>query len=68
MAHNVPFIQAVDWTFGSPDLSPLDYELWNILELNACRKHHPNLELLKRNIIGEAAIIPLEMIGKSIAR
>ncbi len=36
-------------------LNPLDYELWGILEQNACQKYRPNLELFKRSIIEEVA-------------
>ncbi len=44
-----------DWTPGSPDLNPLDYELWDILGQNTCQKRHPNLKSLKRSFIEEAA-------------
>ncbi len=38
LANNVPaFMQTEDWTSGSPDLNILNYELWNILEQNACQ-------------------------------
>ncbi len=40
-----------DWTSSHPELNPLNFELWNILEQNARRKLYPNLELLKRSII-----------------
>jgi len=36
-AGNVPaFISAEDWPLGSPDLNPLDYKLWAVLEDMAC--------------------------------
>ncbi len=58
-----------DWTSGSPDLNPLDYELWNILlEQDAHRKCHPNLESFRQIIIEEVPKIPLEIIHKSIAK
>ncbi len=41
------FIRVEDWTSDNPDLNPLDYKLWNILEQDACQKRHPNLESLK---------------------
>jgi len=47
-AGNVPaFISAGDWPSGSPDLNPLDYKLWAVLEDMARRKHHNNLDSLK---------------------
>jgi len=30
------FISAEDWPSGSPDLNPLDYKLWAVLEDMAC--------------------------------
>ena len=40
--HVSAFISAEDWPSGSPDLNPLDYKLWAVLEDMACRKHHNN--------------------------
>jgi len=34
---NLPeFIAVLDWPSGSPNLNPLDYRLWSILEEKAC--------------------------------
>jgi hypothetical protein len=47
-AGNVPaFIGAEDWPSGSPDLNPLDYKQWAVLEDMACRKRYSNLDSLK---------------------
>ena len=49
-AGNVPaFISAEYWPSGSPDLNPLDYKLWAVLEDVACRKRHNNVDSLKRS-------------------
>ena len=61
------FISAEDWPSGSPDLSPLDYKLWAVLEDMACRKHHNNLDRLKRSLMKAAADIPLETMRAVIA-
>jgi len=53
-------ISAEDWPSGSPDLNPLGYKLWAVLEDMACRKHHNNLNSLKRSLVKAAAEIPLE--------
>uniref|UniRef100_A0A914DP55 Transposase n=1 Tax=Acrobeloides nanus TaxID=290746 RepID=A0A914DP55_9BILA len=37
-----------EWPPNSPDLNPLDYAIWSILEEKACAKPHPNVESLKR--------------------
>jgi len=34
------FVTAEDWPSGSPDLNPLDYKLWAVLEDMVCRKCH----------------------------
>jgi hypothetical protein len=31
-----------EWPPNSPDLNPLDYSVWSILEEKACAKPHPN--------------------------
>jgi len=60
---NVPaFISAEDWPSGSPDLNPLDYTLWAVLQDMACRKRHNNLDSLKRSLVKAAAEIPLETV------
>jgi hypothetical protein len=60
---NVPdFIRSSDWPSASPDLNPLDYCLWNILEEKACSKSHRNIESLKADLIKAAASIPIEVV------
>ncbi|CAH1968545.1 unnamed protein product [Acanthoscelides obtectus] len=60
---NVPeFIAAEDWPSGSPDLNPLDYKLWDLLEQLACSKAHRNIKSLKADLIRSAAAIPLEAV------
>ena len=55
-----------DWPSASPDLNPLDYKLWAVLEDMACRKRH-NLDSLKRSLENAAAEIPLETARAAIA-
>ena len=61
------FISAEDWPSGSPDLNPLDYKLWAVLEDMACQKRHNNLDSLKRYLVKAAAVIPLETVSAAIA-
>lgn len=37
-----------EWPPTLPDLSPLDYSVWSVLEETACAKPHSNVESLKR--------------------
>lgn len=64
---NIPgFIRAEDWPSGSPDLNPLDYQLWSELERMGCQVRHRNLESLKKALISAAASIPIETIRAAI--
>jgi hypothetical protein len=66
-AGKVPiFISAECWLSGSPDLKPLDYKLWVVLEDMACRKRHNDLGSLKRSLLKAAAEIPLETVLAAI--
>jgi len=65
--HILAFISAKDWPSGSPDINPLDYKLWDVLEDMACRKHHNNLDSLKRSLVKAAAEILLEKVRAVIA-
>ncbi|KAK6041369.1 hypothetical protein COOONC_21127 [Cooperia oncophora] len=47
------FISAEEWPASSPDLNPLDYNLWSYLESKACATPHPNLVYLKAALIRE---------------
>jgi hypothetical protein len=57
---NLLALNATNWPLGSPDLNPLGCNLRTVLKDTACRKHHNNLESLKRSLIKAAAEIPLE--------
>ena len=53
---------AENWPSGSPDLNPLDCKPWTPSKDMSYRKHHNNLESLKRSNVKAAAEIPLEMV------
>ena len=42
------FISRDEWPSNSPDLNPMNYSVWSILEEKACAKPHYNFESLKR--------------------
>jgi len=65
--HIPAFISAEDCPSGSPDLNPLDYKLWPVLEDMACQKRC-NLDSLKRSVVKAAAEIPLETVCAVIAQ
>ncbi|XP_070141635.1 uncharacterized protein [Drosophila kikkawai] len=43
------FITSSEWLPYSPDLNPMDYSVWSILESRACAKCHISLEALKKS-------------------
>ena len=61
------FISKEDWPARSPDLNPLDYSIWSILENKACSSPHPNLETLKAKLLKEWAAIPQETLRAACA-
>jgi len=48
--HFPGFIRASEWPPYSPDLNPMDYSVWSILEARACAKPHKSLESLRRSL------------------
>lgn len=48
---NVPkFIPWTSWPSSSPDLNPLDYSVWGILQARACAKTHTSIDALKADL------------------
>src|SRR5262249_35098203 len=47
------FITSEEWPPYSPDLNPMDYSVWSILEARACAKRHKSLESLKQSLSRE---------------
>ena len=55
-----------EWPPNSPDLNPLDYSVWSILEEKACAKPNPNVESLKRALKKAWNEITLETLIKIV--
>uniref|UniRef100_A0A183CKH9 DDE_3 domain-containing protein n=1 Tax=Globodera pallida TaxID=36090 RepID=A0A183CKH9_GLOPA len=51
--HFPGFIPAEEWPPYSPDLNPMDYSGWSILEARACATPHKNLESLRQALLRE---------------
>lgn len=47
------FITAQEWPPYSPDLNPMDYSVWAILEARACATPHKNLDSLRHSLLRE---------------
>ena len=48
--HFPDFIASSEWLPYSPDLNPMDYSVWSILEARACATRHISLESLKQSL------------------
>jgi ''Paired box'' domain. len=48
--HFPDFIASSEWPPYSPDLNPMDYSVWSILEARACATRHKSLESLKQSL------------------
>ena len=55
------------WPARSPDLNPLDFSIWSILETKACSSPHPTVEALKEKLVKEWTAIPQEKIRAACA-
>lgn len=60
-AHFPDFITSREWPPYSPDLNPMDYSVWSILETRACATPHSSLDSLREALLLEwARITPKE--------
>lgn len=55
-------ITSAEWPPYSPDLNPLDYSVWSVLEAKACAKPHNSLEELKRSLQAAWDELDVEML------
>jgi hypothetical protein len=60
------FLSKEEWPPSSPDLNPLDFFLWSILETNACAKSHTSLDALKRSLVCAWDNIPQDIIRSAV--
>ncbi|KAI6648521.1 hypothetical protein LOD99_8153 [Oopsacas minuta] len=66
MKHNTPnFIHKDEWPPYSPDLNPMDYSVWSILENKACSVSHNTVSSLKISLCREWEKIPQETACRS---
>ena len=61
------FIQSSEWPPSSPDLNPLDYSIWGILEARVNAVQHPSLDSLKKHLRAEWRKLTLSIVRNSIA-
>ena len=56
------------WPLSSPDLNPMDFGIWSILEQKACSTSHPNIETLKRKLKASWEEIDPEVVRATCAQ
>nr|CAD2187203.1 unnamed protein product [Meloidogyne enterolobii] len=56
------FISAREWPPYSPDLNPMNYSFWSILESRTCAKPHKSLESLRHSLTREWLLITLKEV------
>ncbi|KAI6653138.1 hypothetical protein LOD99_3974 [Oopsacas minuta] len=60
---NVPeFISTEEWPTSSPDLNPMNFCIWSILESRVCAKPHKNVESLKSSLKRECDLISEDVL------
>ncbi|KAI6649922.1 hypothetical protein LOD99_6286 [Oopsacas minuta] len=60
------FITKEEWPPYSPDLNPMDYSVWSILETKACVNSHTSIKSLKRKLCQEWTKIPQKTLHAAI--
>lgn len=64
--HFPDFIDSSQWPSSSPDLNPLDYSIWSILEEKACARSHSNLAQLKASLLAAWDEIDEELLCRVV--
>ena len=60
------FIRKEEWPPYSPDLNPMDYSLWSILENRACSVSHSTIKSLNKYLCREWEKIPQETLRAAV--
>jgi inhibitor of nuclear factor kappa-B kinase subunit alpha len=61
------FIRSSEWPPSSPDLNPLDYAIWGILEAKVNAIQHTSLDSLKKRLRAEWGKLSMNHVRNSIA-
>jgi inhibitor of nuclear factor kappa-B kinase subunit alpha len=62
--HFPSFISSEEWPPYSPDLNPMDYSVWSILEARACAKPHKSLGALRCSLEEQWAKISVDELRR----
>ena len=64
--HFSDFIKKDEWSASSPDLNPLDYSIWSLLEADVNAEEHNSVESLKNAISEAFERLPMEVINQAV--
>ena len=57
LSHNIPnFVPPLLWPPNSPDLNPVDYEVWGVLQQRVYRSRIRDVDHLKQRLIEDRAV------------
>ena len=62
----IDFISKLEWPPSSPDLNPMDYCVWSILEEKACSNSHANIRSLQASLQREWQKISQDHLRRSV--
>ncbi len=68
LEENLKFWPSKMWPLASPDLAPLDYSIWGIIEARACATPDKNMDVLKASADQEWAAMSPDFIRKTCQR
>ena len=67
LRENIPdFIAKEEWPPYSPDLNPMDYSIWSILESKACDNSHTSIDTFMTSLNREWGKIPQETLRAAV--
>ena len=64
--HFPDFIKKDEWPAASPDLNPLDYSIWSILEAQVNAEAHDSVDSLKQAIMEAFENLNQDMINRAV--
>ena len=64
--NRIEFISKEKWPPPSPDLNPMDYSVWSILEQKVCASSHANISSLKACLQREWLKIPQDHFRRAV--
>ena len=54
------------WPPSSPDLNPMDFSVWFILETETCSSSHDNVDALKSSLVKAWAKMPQKKLRAAV--